>query len=84
MYRLRFEKRVFKDLDKIPNNDALRIDNNIRMLKENPHPPGSKKLTGEHSLYRIRQGNYRIIYTVSHATREVRILAVRHRKEAYR
>lgn len=84
MYVLLFEKRVFKDLDRLPKQDLIRVDKNIQLLARNPLPPGSKKLIGEQKIYRIRQGDYRIIYTVDHKMMEIRILGVRHRKESYR
>jgi mRNA interferase RelE/StbE len=84
MYRLLFEKRVFKDFDRLPQNDLDRIENSIQMLNQNPLPPGSKKLVGERNMYRIRQGGYRVIYTVDHKLKEVHILGVRHRKDSYR
>ena len=84
MYALLFEKRVFKDVDKLPQADLERIENSIQMLSRNPLPPGSKKLIGERNMYRIRQGVYRVIYTIDHKLKEVHILGVRHRKESYR
>jgi len=84
MYTLLVEKRVLKDLDRLPKPDLIRVDKTIQLLAQNPLPPGSKKLVGERNLYRVRQGDYRIIYTVDHKAREVRILGVRHRKESYR
>lgn len=83
-YRLLFEKRVFKDLDRVPERQFIRIDRTIRLLPQNPLPPGSKKLVGERNLYRIRQGSYRIIYSVDHRAKEIRILGIRHRKDVYR
>jgi len=84
MYTLLFEKRVFKDLDGLPQDDLERLENHIQMLTQNPLPPGSKKLVGERNMYRIRQGVYRVIYTVDHKLQEVHILGVRHRKDSYR
>lgn len=84
MYHLFFEKRVLKDLEKISDAFVIKIDNSIRLLSKNPLPIGSKKLIGERYLYRIRQGDYRIIYAVDHKSKEVRLLAVRHRREVYR
>lgn len=84
MYRLLFEKRVFKDFERLPQDDLERIANHLQALNQNPVPPGAKKLVGERTMYRIRQGVYRIVYTVDHTLQEVRILGVRHRKDAYR
>ena len=83
-YLLRFEKRVLKDLDRIPEKDLVRIDKTIQALALQPHPVGVKKLVGEESLYRVRQGDYRIIYMVDHKTNVVSILGVRHRRDVYR
>ena len=84
MYQVLYEKRVLKDLDKIPNQDVERIFNAFEALSSNPYPQGSKKLSGKLNLYRVRQGNYRIVYSVVHEEKEIRIIFVRHRKEAYR
>jgi len=84
MYQVLYEKRVLKDLDKIPNQDVERILNVFAVLSSNPYPQGSKKLSGKLNLYRVRQGNYRIVYAVVHKEKEIRIILVRHRKEVYR
>ena len=84
MYQVLYEKRVLKDLDKIPNQDVERIFGTFEVLSSNPYPQGSKKLSGKLNLYRVRQGNYRIVYTVARKEKEIRIILVLHRKEAYR
>jgi mRNA interferase RelE/StbE len=84
MYTLLVEKRVLKDLDRLPKPDLVRVDKTIQLLAQNPLPPGSKKLVGERNLYRVRQGDYRIIYSVDHRAQEIRLLGVRHRKDVYR
>ncbi len=84
MYQVLYEKRVLKDLDKIPNQDVERILNVFKALSANPYPQGSKKLSGKFNLYRVGQGNYRIVYEVVHKEKEIRIILVRHRKEVYR
>lgn len=84
MYQVLYEKNVLKDLDKIPNHDVERILNVFEVLSSNPYPQSSKKLSGKLNLYRIRQGNYRIVYAVTNKEKEIRIILVRHRKEVYR
>jgi len=84
MYRVIYEKRVCKDLDKIPSIDVIKILKVFDELSINPIFPGTKKLTAKSSLYRVRQGDYRIVYTISHRDKEVRIILVRHRKDVYR
>jgi mRNA interferase RelE/StbE len=83
-YALRFESRVLKDLDRIPDKDLIRIDKTIQALALQPHPAGVKKLVGQGNLYRVRQGDYRIVYTVDHKAKIVSILGVRHRRDVYR
>lgn len=84
MYKIVYEKRVFKDLDKIPDSDVKKIIDIFKELTLNPIPHGSKKLSGKIGLYRIRQGDYRIIYTIAHSEKEVRIITVGNRKEVCR
>ena len=84
MYGITYEKRVCRDLDKIPNVDVERINNVFKELSLNPAPAGSKKLSGKPGLYRVKQGDYRIVYTIDFKEKEIRIILVGHRKEAYR
>ena len=56
----------------------------MRVLVENPRPQGCVKLTGEESLYRIRVGEYRIIYQIQDAVLLVLIISIGHRREVYR
>ena len=83
MYRVFYEKRVFKDLDKIPKHALERITPIFSELANNPFNK-SRRLSGMKGLYRIRQGDYRIVYTVNSKLREVKVLLVRHRKDSYR
>jgi len=83
-YVLRYEKRVLKDLDRLSKKDLVRIDKTIQSLALQPHPVGVKKLVGEENLYRVRQGDYRIVYAVDHKAGVVSILGVRHRRDVSR
>lgn len=81
VYRVRFRSRsVRKELDDLDDETYLRIVAAIHGLRENPHPHGTKKLT-DREVYRIRIGNYRVLYTVDDRAKEVRIEAVRKRDE---
>lgn len=82
MYQLLIEKQVQKQLEKIPEPDYSRIKLTINNLRANPRPAGSKKLQGR-SGYRIRQGNYRIIYEINDQVLVVYVLAAGHRKDIY-
>lgn len=84
MFTLNYERRVFKDLDELPDKEVEKIAVQIERLKDNPFPAGCKKLSGKENVCRIRQGNYRIIYSVIIDQRRIIIWAVNHRKDAYR
>jgi mRNA interferase RelE/StbE len=73
-----------KRLEKLPRADFLRLDAKIHALAEDPHPPGSTKLEGADDLYRIRYGDYRVIYTVENDRLVVAVVKVANRRDAYR
>lgn len=82
-YELRIRASVTKDLRGLPKEDVSRILGRIEALRDDPRPPGSEKLSGQ-ERYRIRQGNYRIVYGIEDAEVVVEIVKVGHRKEVYR
>ncbi|CDH47291.1 type II toxin-antitoxin system RelE family toxin [Candidatus Contendibacter odensensis] len=82
-FDLRLKPSVAKDLHGIPQEDVRRILARIETLRENPRPPGSEKLSGQ-ERYRVRQGNYRILYTVADAKVVVEIVKIGHRREVCR
>ncbi|HTY61764.1 MAG TPA: type II toxin-antitoxin system mRNA interferase toxin, RelE/StbE family [Acidobacteriota bacterium] len=82
-YRIAFRKSVALDLRPIPNRDLRKILAVIESLSEEPRPSGIEKLSGQ-DRYRIRQGNYRIIYEISDKEVVVVVVKVGHRKDVYR
>lgn len=82
-YRLVFKKSVAKDLRAIPAADVARILQCVEALAENPHPVGREKLSGQ-ERYRVRQGNYRILYEIRDGELIVVMVKVGHRREVYR
>ena len=82
-YLLTIVPSARKELLNLPDILIKRIDRVITNLSETPRPHGCIKLTGVEA-YRIRLGNYRIIYEISDSLRQVRILAIGHRREIYR
>ena len=82
-YKLFFKTSVQKDFDAIPKKDVKRILNRIASLAEDPRSSGSEKLTGI-ERYRLRQGRYRILYTIQDDELTIWIVKVGHRKDAYR
>ena len=82
-YKIFFKKSVWKDFEAIPNKDLKRILERIESLGENPRLPGCKKLAGQ-ERYRLRQGRYRILYSIQDEELSVWIVKVGHRKNVYR
>ena len=82
-YNILFRRSVTKDLVRIPKKDLKRIINIIKSLSDNPRPPGYEKLSGQ-ERYRIRKGNYRIVYSIRDKDLTVWIVKVSHRRDVYR
>lgn len=83
-YRVVLSKSVVHDVRGIDAKRTECICETIRSLRGNPFPRGCKKLTGSESSYRIRVGDYRILYRVDVSEGLVTVFHVRHRKDAYR
>jgi len=82
-YNIFFKDSVRKDLAAIPKGDLQRIMERIAHLAEDPRPVGSEKLSGQEK-YRLRQGNYRIVYSIQNSQLTVWVVKVGHRREVYR
>ena len=82
-YEIFFKKSVEKDFKAIPKNELRKIIKRIGELSENPWPQGCEKLTGQ-DRYRLRQGNYRIVYSIQDNELTIWVVKVGHRKEIYR
>ena len=82
-FELRFKPSVAKDLRGIPKTEVRRLLKRIEALRDDPRPAGCEKLTGR-DLYRIRQGVYRIVYSVDDAAVVIEVIKVGHRREVYR
>ena len=82
-YEIRFKASVAKDLRAIPQSDVRRILDRVEDLRTDPRPVGSEKRAAQ-DRYRVRQGNYRILYTVSDAEIVVEVVKIGHRSEVYR
>jgi len=83
-YELRVKPSVAKDLRGLPKPDVRRILVRIEALRDDPRAPGCEKLAGEGELYRVRQGVYRIVYTIHDERVVVEVIRVGHRGEVYR
>lgn len=83
-HRVQIARRTVKALDALPRKEQQRVRAAIDLLGETPRPPGCVALTGEASAYRVRVGNYRIVYEVHDEVLLVQVVRVGHRREAYR
>ncbi len=83
VYKVLFRASVEKDFATIPKKDLKNILKRIEGLAEDPRPSGCEKLTGQ-ERYRLRQGRYRIIYSIQDDELTVWVVKVGHRKEIYR
>jgi mRNA interferase RelE/StbE len=83
VYKLQYARSAEKELDKLPRSAVMRIREAIEGLAKDPHPRGSKKLQGEEQTYRVRVGDYRVIYEVHEKEVVILVIRVRHRKDAY-
>lgn len=84
MYRVLLERGAERDLSRLSSEIHDRVIAAIRSLAANPRPPSCRKLSGSKKDWRIRLGDYRVIYEIADDVREVRVNRVRHRREAYR
>jgi len=83
-YEVTFARSARKELQSLPTDIASRILDKIDLLSSDPCPTGSRKLSGPGSLWRLRVGDYRVIYEIDDKNHIIDVSVVRHRREAYR
>ena len=84
MYNITVKPSVRKVIERLSEKDYKRIFERIKSLEGVPFPKGCKKVQGGKDLFRIRQGKYRIIYTVNSRDKIIDIIRIAHRREVYR
>ena len=82
-YSLDIKRSAAKELIALPRQDRARIIARIHALAHEPRPPGSEKLSGQ-ERYRIRQGDYRILYEIRDDVLIVMVVRIAHRRDVYR
>lgn len=82
-YKVEIKQSAVKELNKIPVRDLKKIVSKIESLSNNPRPTGCEKLSTL-ERYRIRQGNYRILYSIEDDILTVYVVKIGHRKDIYR
>lgn len=82
-YKLAIKQSAAKELEALPNQYRPRVVSRIQALASDPRPDGCQKLSGKEQ-YRIRQGQYRVLYEVDDVNRVVTIVKIGHRRDIYR
>jgi mRNA interferase RelE/StbE len=82
-YSLRIKRSAEKELRRLPKADLRRIVERMERLAKDPRPPGCEELFAE-NVYRVRQGDYRILYSVDDGERAIEVIKIGHRREVYR
>lgn len=83
-YAITFARSARKELTSLPSATAVRIFDRIRSLADEPRPRGSRKIRGAEGVWRLRAGNYRVVYRVDDTLRSVDVIAIGHRRDVYR
>jgi len=81
-FSLTISEKAKKEMRKLPVSEIKKLDTKIKTLPKNPYAKGSRKLAGSKQTYRLRQGDYRILYEVE--GQEIVVMSVGHRREIYR
>ena len=83
-YKIEWKSSAAKELQRLPKKTIVNILDRVNQLAYNPSPAGVRKLIGTEGIYRIRSGDYRIIYQVLESKLIIEIVRVGHRKDVYR
>lgn len=83
-YQLDIKRSFEKDLRRLPDHVVRRVYKKLDELVENPFPQGVDKIEGSEHSYRIRIGDYRVVYAVDDAKKHITLFYARHRKDVYR
>ena len=84
LFEIRWKASAKKELKKIDKVEIKKIISEIEKLSLEPYPTNHKKILGTEHIFRIKIGNYRVIYSIENQQLIIEIIRVRHRKEAYR
>jgi mRNA interferase RelE/StbE len=84
VFKLEYKNSVKKELRKLAQMDRMTIVHKIELLKQEPKPEGSAKLKGSRDLFRIRHGDYRVIYQIQNDILVIIIIRIGHRREIYK
>ena len=83
-YTIEWKSSAVREIKRLEGQIVERVVGAVEALAGNPFPPGARKLRGSRRTYRIRVGDYRIVYEISQSRLAIQIVRVRHRKDVYR
>jgi len=83
-YEIKYRPAALRELNKIPADIRRRINSMIGMLSADPRPPGAAKMAGRDGFWRVRLGDYRVVYEIHDGNKVVRVFSVGHRSDIYR
>jgi len=83
-FEVAIKPSALREIEAVDSAARERIKTQLRLLADDPLPHGAEKLSGRESMYRVRKGNFRIVYAIDFEGGIVRVLAVAHRKDVYR
>ncbi len=83
-FKIEWKRSAIKELEKLPRPMISKIVSAVDNLSSNPYPQGVRKLVGTEDTYRIRVGDYRVLYNIVENNLIIEIIRVRHRKDVYR
>jgi len=83
-YAVFITRQAQKQLESVPSPLCDRIEREMRGLSENPRPPGCKKLRGAERHWRLRVGDYRLLYEIDDSTKTLTVFRIGHRSDVYR
>jgi mRNA interferase RelE/StbE len=83
-YRIEWKRSALKELKQLPKSSILKALSVVEKLTTDPHPNSSKKLSGTDNTYRIRIGDYRLVYNIMEQVLTIEVIRIGHRKNVYR
>ncbi len=83
-YEIEISRTAEKQLKKLPEKQQLRVVRAVLALAEEPHPRGSRKLTGYDDVFRVRVGRFRVLYSIAKSRLVILVLKIGHRRDVYR
>ena len=83
-YRIEFLKTAERELAALPQDAQRQIARKLEALRENPRPPGAKLLHAKERFYRLRVGDYRVIYVIESRRLMILVIKIGHRKDVYK